>query len=197
MWRGKQHPHSQGRPVAALCCFNYCSSANVPGHGGERAAGTGGNVACGCSQPAEPWLLCCAEAWTGLVLGQGKHPPQAPPKLPTDLDGLFLPTVQAAPCPPQLTVTHFTPLIFTVVSTLKENSLLRRTLSGALLLCKAVFPLARSTRVVPRGHVGVSSSFWPLPEVAGRPPPARGEVLQPDTGSSSLLLLPPINASLP
>lgn len=120
------------------------------------------------------WLLWCAEAWTGLVLGQGKHHPQAPPKLPMDLDGLFLPTVQAACCPPQLTVTHFTPLISTVVSTLKENSVLRRALSGALLLCRAVFPLAKSTRVVPRGHVGVSSSFWPLPRGCRPPSPCSG-----------------------
>lgn len=130
---------------------------------------------------SRPWLVCCAEAWTRLLLGQGKHHPQAPPDLPTDLDGFFLPTVHAAPCPPQLTVTHHTPLVFTVVSTLKENSLLRGLLSCALLFWKAVFPLAKSTRVVPRGHGGVSFSFWPLPRGCRRPPPARGEVLRPDT----------------
>lgn len=75
------------------------------------------------SSLAEPAMaLCCAEAWTRLVLGQGRHHPQALPNLPMDLDGFSLPTVQAAPCPPQLTVTRYTPLVFTLVSALKENS---------------------------------------------------------------------------
>lgn len=176
MWRGKQHPHSRGRSVAKLfaafiiAALQMCLATVV-----KELLGLEQTWLVDVSSLAEPAMaLCCAEAWTGLVLGQGKHHPQAPPNLPMDLDGFFLPTVQAAPCPPQLTVARYTPLAFTLVPTLKENSLLRSTLSCALLFWKAVFPLAKSTRVVPRGHVGVSSSFWPLPRGCRPPSPCSG-----------------------
>lgn len=119
---------------------------------------------------------CCAVLRPGLILCWGRA--NIIPRLLQSSPRIWMAfsSLQAAPCPPQLAVTHCTPLVCTVVSTLKENSLFRRSLSCALLFWKAVFPLAKSRRVVPRGHVGVSSSSWPLPRGCWPPPPAQGEV---------------------
>lgn len=177
MWRGKQHPHSRGRSVAALFCFSYFSSATVPGHGGGRAAGTGGNVACGCFKPGRAGHGCCAVLSLdspGAGTGQTSSPGSSKSSLRiwmafSSLQCRLLPALPSS-------LSHITlHSVFTVVSTLKENSLLRRVLlCCALLFWKAVFPLAKSTRVVPRGHVGVSSSFWPLPRGFWPPSPCSG-----------------------
>lgn len=85
----------------------------MPGHGGEscwdwRKRGLWMFPA----WQGRPWLLCWA--------GQTSSPAFSKP--PYGFGWLFLPPVQAAPCPRQLTVTHYTP-VFTGVSTLRENSL--------------------------------------------------------------------------
>lgn len=117
MWRGKQHPHSRGRAIAALCCFNYCNSANVPGHGGESCWDW---RKCGLwmfpAWQGWSWLLCCAEAWCWA--GQTSSPAFSKP--PYGFGWLFPPSSAGCSLP---SPAHCHTSVFTGVSTLTESSL--------------------------------------------------------------------------
>lgn len=149
-------------------------------------------MACGCFQPGRAGHGCCAVLRPGA--GQGRHHPRPSPNLPMDLDGFFLPPVQAARCPPQLTVTHHS-LHWSFYS-------YRELSEGGRSLVLPSFGKLFFLRPGAHGWCHGAMSEFPFPSglfpgMFTALPLLGGRFSSLTPGSSSLLLLPPINASLP